>query len=878
MDRNPLPTQLLQPHDFQRWQRHLAEEKYELGRSDEESCKKLRHLIEEAWIKAVEHTAECPSTVVRHIMLMAVCSLLLAVCLLPLLPLLLLLKAGVDESVITAANDWEQSTALWETPGAFSRSVRFRCDHKGAGADCIHELVFNSDMTFAEYKGILQARLGVAALMCGETVSCGFGELDLTDLISSVEKGFTVWLLNSGDGAELDAPPPSRHASVFLRAPALKKTFVLDTHTDSSITSIQRRLLKKIVPSEIVPYASVHDHGSEINPGKLRQLLGDGIREQHPFKELEVHFGLLGAGKRARAEDVAWEQIQSADMGDFFREGMAASSSAQFAVGGRSLVADVPVPASPPSIVESEPFADELGAFSEPPEEPVADDARSEAPSDFLGAPPEEEVDDEPVPVAAAPALVEQKFEYRLVDSGFELIKIDGFPRMNLPGLCEDTVSFGNRAALKTKTWIVVELRRIDNVADADRADVFKLATDGFNYDSYIGVGKCTIGQTVIFNKKRSVTVNAPPDWATGFTTTVKYVKLNRHSEVAALLAAWCSNCVDVRCNFKVLKSAIDDAPRDTGVLAMLHELRGLTPIQVQVRIAEAQAARARKESNESDILLCATAVTLNRILSLERGDRPTSVFFYDRPELKTYPSAFDQAVMDATRVEYWDEEARCFQRKTLSEALGELIYVERTMIIKGPPNTGKTRLCLGLAGRVLEECRSFDDTGRVMPPSRMYALVVKTFDAMKDLAPLMEQGVPIVIDDARPSDRENQGVCPMDKLKALVDCVDSSTAHARYRDLSFAPGQPRFWTTNVDNKRTFYSPEWAMAFDMDDSCNMDIFLTPKYNDLRAVERRVAWVYVDARIIKTEAETQYRDCVAARKVLMRQNRERFIQR
>ena len=54
MDRNPLPTQLLQPHDFQRWQRHQKEHKYELAGTEEANRKKLRLLIEEDWRKAVE--------------------------------------------------------------------------------------------------------------------------------------------------------------------------------------------------------------------------------------------------------------------------------------------------------------------------------------------------------------------------------------------------------------------------------------------------------------------------------------------------------------------------------------------------------------------------------------------------------------------------------------------------------------------------------------------------------------------------------------------------------------------------------------------------------------------------------------------------------
>lgn len=436
------------------------------------------------------------------------------------------------------------------------------------------------------------------------------------------------------------------------------------------------------------------------------------------------------------------------------------------------------------------------------------------------------------------------------------------------------------REAIRTKTWLVA--RYHSDAGMTPQALFTELMAFGFHHLSVAARD----GELLALFKKDKLkhSVNHPDGrtldlqkWP-GDLFAINTPCAGRASIVeymVGFLGAWLAKFPVVVSNFKVVQNvAIQDY---TDVAEVLYKLRGLTDIALELAIAQAINAKAHKRATDFQLTLVACAASVRRILQLERGDRPSTVVYLNQNRMLNFDTDFDADALKNTKATYWDEDAQQFVVSDLREVTEQMLYWDRSFVLSGLPNCGKTRLALALARRVLLEARCYNADGSESEDRERYAIMVKTIDVLKDLSSIMRKHVPVIMDEVTPSDHDTQGDCEPDKLKTLLDVKDGGTTRTRFRDLNLADLQPRFWTTNRTTKAQWLPASVPMPATDGIVYNMQHFMRDAFADLRAIERRLVWVEVRGPLLRETTRQQHSRDTQALKERFAQNRQRFEQ-
>ena len=127
--------------------------------------------------------------------------------------------------------------------------------------------------------------------------------------------------------------------------------------------------------------------------------------------------------------------------------------------------------------------------------------------------------------------------------------------------------------------------------------------------------------------------------------------------------------------------------------------------------------------------------------------------------------------------------------------------FKSHTLILHGDAGLGKTPLAMTLLSEVATHLQS----GCQWAP---YFIKVGTVEALRDASNsgLMKGRIPILFDDLSPDAAcGTRSGMPIESLKLILEVTQSSSIHARFKDLVFAADQPRIFTANASNPKGWH-------------------------------------------------------------------------
>ena len=174
--------------------------------------------------------------------------------------------------------------------------------------------------------------------------------------------------------------------------------------------------------------------------------------------------------------------------------------------------------------------------------------------------------------------------------------------------------------------------------------------------------------------------------------------------------------------------------------------------------------------------------------------------------------------------------------------------YRTHTLILHGDAGLGKTPLAMTL----LAEAAVVLQQGCGWPP---YYIKVGTVESLRDAATngSMKSKVPILFDDLSP-DRAcgTRAGMPIEMLKMILEVSQSSSVHARFKDLVFASEQPRIFTANAATPHEWHRSLPQNVFEMtnDTRAGLDF-------NIKAAFKRCCFAFVGHAIVPAGAREQH---------------------
>ena len=244
-----------------------------------------------------------------------------------------------------------------------------------------------------------------------------------------------------------------------------------------------------------------------------------------------------------------------------------------------------------------------------------------------------------------------------------------------------------------------------------------------------------------------------------------------------------------------------------------------LTHVQLQRLYMDAQLREEKKRTSFqlAFIKTYSTIVKLKTQSVLDR-QRSSQVVLHGPgdPKLKlTDLVNLDQVV---TRLNEVTGEAESF---TLMHYIKTpALFLSYALLIIGPDGTtgfGKSLAALVIAMYWLRCFLS----ARKLPADAAYALLQNTLDAMRDSQPLQRPYIPVILDEFKPADKEQNQYCSQETIKSLVNISKPRDIRARSDQVRLHANQPVIMTANAEDEH-----DWCKArFDWSLPCARKTFV-----------------------------------------------------
>jgi hypothetical protein len=175
-----------------------------------------------------------------------------------------------------------------------------------------------------------------------------------------------------------------------------------------------------------------------------------------------------------------------------------------------------------------------------------------------------------------------------------------------------------------------------------------------------------------------------------------------------------------------------------------------------------------------------------------------------------------------------------------LLDWLRQGFWRSHTLVLHGDAGLGKTPLAMSL----LAEIAAILQRGA---PWRAYYIKVGTVEGLRDAASggLMKAKIPVLFDDLSPDKAcGTRSGMPIEGLKLLTEVTQSSSVHARFKDLNFSVDQPRIFTSNA------MSPNgWHNGLPMDPWSVSDAVRCSYDSHVKAVFKRCVFAFVPQSLV-----------------------------
>jgi hypothetical protein len=152
----------------------------------------------------------------------------------------------------------------------------------------------------------------------------------------------------------------------------------------------------------------------------------------------------------------------------------------------------------------------------------------------------------------------------------------------------------------------------------------------------------------------------------------------------------------------------------------------------------------------------------------------------------------------------------------------------------------------------LLAEVASQLQQGCNWPP---YYIKVGTVESLRDAATngSMKSKVPILFDDLSPDMAcGTRAGMPIEVLKLILEVSQSTSVHARFKDLVFASDQPRIFTANAATPHEWHRSLPPNVFDMSDSDRAGLDF-----NIKAAFKRCCFAFVGHAVVPAEAREQH---------------------
>jgi hypothetical protein len=183
-----------------------------------------------------------------------------------------------------------------------------------------------------------------------------------------------------------------------------------------------------------------------------------------------------------------------------------------------------------------------------------------------------------------------------------------------------------------------------------------------------------------------------------------------------------------------------------------------------------------------------------------------------------------------------------------VEEWLSRGFYRTHTLVLHGDAGLGKTPLAMTLLGEVASQLQQ----GCNWPA---YYIKVGTVESLRDAAAsgTMKSKVPILFDDLSP-DRAcgTRTGMPVEMLKMILEVSQSTSVHARFKDLVFASDQPRIFTANAATPHEWHRSLPQGVFEMPDATRAALDF-----NIKAAFKRCCFAFVGHAVVPMEAREQH---------------------
>jgi hypothetical protein len=185
-----------------------------------------------------------------------------------------------------------------------------------------------------------------------------------------------------------------------------------------------------------------------------------------------------------------------------------------------------------------------------------------------------------------------------------------------------------------------------------------------------------------------------------------------------------------------------------------------------------------------------------------------------------------------------------------VTDWLARGFYRTHTLILHGDAGLGKTPLAMSL----LAEVASLLQQGCDWQP---YYIKVGTVESLRDANTngFMKSKVPVLFDDLSP-DRAcgTRTGMPVESLKLILEVTQSTSVHARFKDLVFAANQPRIFTANASNPNDWHNALPAHPFNGSDVSRLAL----NFN-VKAAFKRCCFASVEHPLVSQAVREQHQN-------------------